>query len=314
MTILTDKTELTAPATGDFLHIVDVSDTTDNAAGTSKKITTANLAKSSPVGDGTAGPWLDGSVDGGTEIRLSGPSGGAGFYTAIQAGNPLANRLLRLPIGAPPATGAYSLINLDEYGNMGQQSTSANIISLLGAADYAAVKGLLDTDDIQTLTGIAAGTAHLGTFTGTTITDSSTIKTALQELETAVESAGGGAVAPSTLNLTTDTSISEAQIIANRFISNEGATGEVDVTLPVMTCDTISVTFIIKAAYVMEIGPPSGGQLDHQGTLLTADYVVDSPAILRSKAVLTWVKIGALGVWSIDVARGTWVNPGRVSD
>lgn len=62
-----------------------------------------------------------------------------------------------------------------------------NGAALVSAANYAAMKTLLDTDDIQTLTGIAAGTAHLGTFTGTTIADSSTIKTALQSLETSVE-------------------------------------------------------------------------------------------------------------------------------
>lgn len=62
-----------------------------------------------------------------------------------------------------------------------------NGAALVSAANYAAMKTLLDTDDIQTLTGIAAGTAHLGTFTGTTIADSSTIKAALQSLETSVE-------------------------------------------------------------------------------------------------------------------------------
>lgn len=41
---LTTRTELaTTPAAGDLVHIVDVSDTTDNASGTSKKITTTNL-------------------------------------------------------------------------------------------------------------------------------------------------------------------------------------------------------------------------------------------------------------------------------
>ena len=62
-----------------------------------------------------------------------------------------------------------------------------NGAALVSAANYAAMQTLLDIDDIQTLTGIAAGTAHLGTFTGTTIADSSTIKTALQSLETSVE-------------------------------------------------------------------------------------------------------------------------------
>jgi len=43
---LTDRTELAAaPADGDLVHVVDVSDTTDNASGTSKKITITNLIK-----------------------------------------------------------------------------------------------------------------------------------------------------------------------------------------------------------------------------------------------------------------------------
>lgn len=40
---LTNKTALTTPASGDVLHIVDVSDTTSDPAGTSKKITHTNL-------------------------------------------------------------------------------------------------------------------------------------------------------------------------------------------------------------------------------------------------------------------------------
>lgn len=47
-------------------------------------------------------------------------------------------------------------------------------------------------DNLITLSGVARDATNLGTFTGTTITDSSTVKTALQELETAVEGAGGG--------------------------------------------------------------------------------------------------------------------------
>lgn len=42
--ILTDRDALAAaPANGDFIHIVDISDTTDNAAGSSKKITVQNF-------------------------------------------------------------------------------------------------------------------------------------------------------------------------------------------------------------------------------------------------------------------------------
>lgn len=42
-------------------------------------------------------------------------------------------------------------------------------------------------DDLITLSGVAEGATNLGTFTGTTISDSQTVKAALQDLETALE-------------------------------------------------------------------------------------------------------------------------------
>ncbi len=48
-----------------------------------------------------------------------------------------------------------------------------------------------DLISITTLSGVTSGSTHLGTFTGSTITDSSTNKVALQELETAVEASSG---------------------------------------------------------------------------------------------------------------------------
>src|SRR3990167_3882907 len=42
-TRLTDLTAITAPAAGDKIYLVDVSDTTDNAAGSSRQITLTNL-------------------------------------------------------------------------------------------------------------------------------------------------------------------------------------------------------------------------------------------------------------------------------
>ena len=53
------------------------------------------------------------------------------------------------------------------------------------ATSLAAV--VTDASDLQTLTGIADGNSDLGTFTGSTIADSTTIKAALQALETALE-------------------------------------------------------------------------------------------------------------------------------
>ena len=79
----------------------------------------------------------------------------------------------------------------------------------------AAVKDYTDTvaaanethiNNLATLSGLAKDSTHLGTFTGSTITDSRTIKQALQELETSLESvSGGGASATSVAVAKTDT-------------------------------------------------------------------------------------------------------------
>lgn len=62
----------------------------------------------------------------------------------------------------------------------------------------------LSVDDLITLSGVAEGATTLGAFTGSTITDDQTIKSALQELETAVE--GKQNSITTTLTLTASTS------------------------------------------------------------------------------------------------------------
>ena len=62
-----------------------------------------------------------------------------------------------------------------------------------------------NVDDLITLSGVAENSQGLGTFTGSTISDASTIKDALQDLETAVEGAqAGSAVADRTKTITGD--------------------------------------------------------------------------------------------------------------
>jgi hypothetical protein len=51
-------------------------------------------------------------------------------------------------------------------------------------------------DAIQTTSGVVNGATNLGTFTGSTITDNTTVKAALQTLETEIESLGGGGGSP----------------------------------------------------------------------------------------------------------------------
>lgn len=69
-------------------------------------------------------------------------------------------------------------------------STTTTQLSYLDAT--SSIQTQLNTvsgkaDDLITLSGVAANAENLGNFTGTTITNNSTIKTAIQELETALE-------------------------------------------------------------------------------------------------------------------------------
>jgi len=57
---LTARDALTSPADGDLLYIHDISDTTDDAGGTSKKITRTNYLKTNLAAfDGKTAPSLE---------------------------------------------------------------------------------------------------------------------------------------------------------------------------------------------------------------------------------------------------------------
>ena len=119
---------------------------------------------------------------------------------------------------------------------------------------------------------------------------------------------------PSTLYVTSDHTVSESELLTNDFISNYGASDEVDILLPAVSYNIVK-TIVVEAAQIIEIGPPTGEQLYYQGTALTANYVIDSPATFSGMAVITRLRTGAsTWVWNIGVAQGTFSNPGRVSD
>ena len=62
-----------------------------------------------------------------------------------------------------------------------------------------------DVTALTTLTGVPAGSTNLGSFTGTTIADSASIKGALQQLETALELKQGALTASNGIDLTGST-------------------------------------------------------------------------------------------------------------
>lgn len=99
---------------------------------------------------------------------------------------------------AAPVTGGFLRWNatLDQIENVvlntAEDATNAAAVSVSDSGGYftgtdvEAVTQELGDDvaDLATLSGVAAGSTNLGTFTGTIITDNTNTKTALQELET----------------------------------------------------------------------------------------------------------------------------------
>ena len=68
-----------------------------------------------------------------------------------------------------------------------EQQAINDLISDVGTLETAVLAAQSDISDLQTLSGVPDDSTDLGTFTGTTIPDNSTIKEALQSLETEVE-------------------------------------------------------------------------------------------------------------------------------
>ena len=71
------------------------------------------------------------------------------------------------------------LLVTDSSATQSKKVTFANLKTSLTSG--------LSVDDLRTAVGTTLGSGHMGTFTGSTIGDNISVKTALQALETAVE-------------------------------------------------------------------------------------------------------------------------------
>ena len=149
---LSALTALTSVGADDLVYVADTAD--GGSSYSSKKVTKANLF---------SGYALESYVD-----------------TAIS----------NLVDGAPDA---LNTLNELAAALNDDASAAASLTALINANET-------HIDNVATLSGLAKDSTSLGTFTGTTIADSQTIKAALQALETAVESKGS---ATSLTSLTT---------------------------------------------------------------------------------------------------------------
>ena len=161
--------------------LVYIADTQDSGSSySSKKITVANLL--SDVASTTdLGTFSGSTIDNNQSIKQALQA----LETALEAetaarGTAISNLVDGAPALLDTLNEIAAAINDDE-------NFVTTITNLIDANET-------HIDNVATLTGVAKDSANLGTFTGSTIADSSTVKAAIQALETALETKAASAV------------------------------------------------------------------------------------------------------------------------
>ena len=154
-----------------LLYIADTQDS--GSSYSSKKITVANLL--SDVASTTdLGTFTGSTIDNNQSIKAALQA----LETAIESeASSRATAISDLVDGAPAVLDTLNELAAAINDDASFVTTITNLIN----------DNETHIDNVATLTGVDKDSANLGTFTGGTITDSSTIKAALQLLETAVE-------------------------------------------------------------------------------------------------------------------------------
>ena len=154
--------------------LVYIADTQDSGSSyASKKITVANLL--SDVASTTdLGTFSGSTIDNNVSIKAAIQA----LETALESESTArASAISGLVDGAP---GLLDTLNELAAAINDDENFVTTITNLIDANET-------HIDNVATLTGVAKDSANLGTFTGSTIADSSTLKAAIQALETAVE-------------------------------------------------------------------------------------------------------------------------------
>ena len=154
--------------------LVYIADTQDSGSSySSKKITVANLL--SDVASTTdLGTFSGSTIDNNQSIKQAIQA----LETALETESTArASAISGLVDGAP---GLLDTLNELAAAINDDENFVTTITNLIDANET-------HIDNVATLTGVAKDSANLGTFTGSTIADSSTLKAAIQALETALE-------------------------------------------------------------------------------------------------------------------------------
>lgn len=187
---------VTSTATDSLIYVADTTDSGSSYTG--KKITKSNLL-SGYATESYVGTQISNLIDGAPDAlntlneiaaAIADDASIATTLTALSTANEThIDNLATLTGVAKDSTnlGTFTGATIADSQTVkaALQALETAVEAAGSAASLTAVTS--DVTDIRTLTGTADGSDDLGTFTGSTIADASTIKEALQDLEDAVE-------------------------------------------------------------------------------------------------------------------------------
>jgi len=197
-------------------------------------------------------------------------------------------------------------------------------------AELEAVAGLVDTDDEliaiinaspSTQIAVPAGGTGAATFalngvlygTGATAIGATAIGTAGQVLTVGADPFVPVFATPrefSKLDLTEDTTLTEAQVRTYKYISNQGDAGEAEFVLPDLAY-VISVTFIVEEVQNLVVQPAVGELLYLNNTALDADDCVDSDSLVGSMiTAINHQDADGDWNWHLHTVYGAWTDAG----
>jgi len=111
----------------------------------------------------------------------------------------------------------------------------------------------------------------------------------------------------------TPVNITAANVLANKYVTNQGSSSEADWVLPDIEYYA-TIIFVVNEAFIEEICPPNSDAheaFDLDGTALDASDCVDSPIVVGSKIAATRIQIAdGTWKWSFDTIRGAWLDTG----
>jgi len=166
---------ITGTTSSDLVYLASTQD--GGSSYTSKKISIANLFSS--VASGTdLGTFTGDTIADNASVKAALQALESAFESEVTNRATAITSAVNDLVGGAPGT----LDTLNEIAAaLNDDASAANTLTALATANEVHI------DNAVSLTGVAKDATNLGTFTGSTISDSKTVKEAMQQLETALE-------------------------------------------------------------------------------------------------------------------------------